>query len=135
MISDCSVLKSLTLLSVLILLFLLMSLLFKLDRPKNCCQIPSYWKGRGFLLYLLFNSETLSMTRKQQRNLGTSSSSEFCTAHEKIIILFSVWILFVVKINSWINITYMYIMGLEHGVWFVFRSVAEINCGLEVDDL
>lgn len=43
-----------------------------------------------------------------------------------MIILFSVWILFAVKINLWINI-HIYIMGLEHDVGFVFSSGAEIE--------
>lgn len=43
------------------------------------------------------------------------------------MILFSVWILFAVKVSLWINIIHMYIMGLEHDVGFVFSSGAEIE--------
>lgn len=73
------------------------------------------------------------MTRKQQRNLGTSSRTEFCIAHEEMIVLFSVWILFAVKISLWINIIYMYIMGLEHDVGFVFRSGEDIELRIGSD--
>lgn len=44
-----------------------------------------------------------------------------------MIILFSVWILFAVKISLWINIIHIYIMGLEHDVGFVFSSGAVIE--------
>lgn len=46
--------------------------------------------------------------------------------HQKTIILFSILILFAVKISLWIHIFYIYIIELEYDVEFVFSSDAEV---------